>query len=166
MRWLAALCLFVVLGCGNSTSTGEDRECNDGGSPPTLAGSYCEDISMLYREVKCLTVSDALRVEYVRPVGTGSEKTVQIIVSSANVVLEPNHEIKLREVGGEVRRILAEGNLSLTEELENTSSLTFTKYDGMLGNEVVGSFALLFTSGRTLRGDFTCTLQDARPTGM
>lgn len=155
---------LALASCGGSAE-GEERECNDGGSVPTLDGSYCEDVEMLYLESKCLTVDPALRIEYVRPLGSGSEKTLQIIVSGANVVLEANKEINLSSAGAEVRRILSAGPLTLTAELENNSTLTFTEYTGTIGSTAHGSFALRFKSGRTLRGEFECTIEDAKPAG-
>lgn len=156
----------VAASCGGG-GEGDERECNDGGSIPTLSGSYCEDVQMLYLQAKCLTIAPALRIEYVRPIGTGSEKTLQIIVSGDNVVLEPNKEIKLLAAGAEVRRILADAQapITLTGELEQSSSLIFTEYSGMIGTPAKGSFAMLFKSGRTLRGEFECIVEDARPPG-
>jgi hypothetical protein len=166
MRRASIIFALGLAACGGAKE-GEERECNDGGSTNTLNGSYCEDVSMLYKEVKCLTVGQALRIEYVRPIGTGSEKTLQIIVSGENVVLEAGTEIKLLDVGAEVRRIIADAQapITLTGELEASSSLIFSEYTGMIGTPAKGSFAMLFKSGRNLRGEFECTVEDARPAG-
>lgn len=165
MASLGICAVFCLGACGDSD--GEENQCNGGGSGNTLEGSYCEDVDMIFTEVGCLTVvgSKALRIEYVRPIGTGSEKTLQIILSGDNVVLEANKEIKLTDVGAEVRRILADAAapIRLTDELEAQSSLTFGTYTSSIGQAMDGKFAMLFKSGRNLRGEFECTLKDATP---
>lgn len=163
-RLAVALPLVLLAACGGKDE-GEERRCNDGGSGSTLRGSYCEDVEMRYTDVKFLIVSDSLRIEYVRPVGTGSEKTLQIILNGTEVVLEPNVDIKLLDSGAQVRRVIAESPapLTLTGEIESTSTLTFREYTGAIGSKVTGMFALLFKSGRTLSGDFEGVIEDARP---
>jgi hypothetical protein len=156
--------LSLGTGCGGTADDGL-RHCNDGGSGNTLRGSYCEGLDVAFSEVKALTVSTALRIEYVRPIGTGSEKTLQLILDGSVVILEPNVEIKLLDAGAQVRRILADAQApqNLTDELEPQSSITFTTYSGEIGSRITGSFAILLKSGRTLSGDFDATIEDARP---
>lgn len=166
-RLLLLVGLVALIGassCGGD-DPGDVRGCNDGGAGNALRGSYCEDVEMLFTEVKALTVSKSLRIEYVRPIGGGSEKTLQIILDGTVVVLEPNVEINLLESRAQIRRIVAEAQtpLTLTGELQNTSTLSFTEYTGAIGSAVAGKFSLLFKSGRTLAGDFESVIEDARP---
>jgi hypothetical protein len=159
---LALAASFLCAGCGGDDG---ERECNDGEEANSLEGSYCEDTEMKYTQVRVLTVADALRIEYTRPIGTGAEKTLQIILSGGNVVFAPNTEINLIDAGAEVRRILAEAPapITLTQELEATSTLTLNEYNAAIGSKITGSFAMLFKSGRNLRGKFEATLEDAMP---
>lgn len=153
----------LLAACGGS----DDglRHCNDGGSGSTLHGSYCEGIDMAFSEVAILTISGALRIEYVRPLGTGLEKTLQIIIDGSVINLEPNVEIELLAAGAQVRRVIAEAQApqTLTGELEPSSSITFSQLTGEIGSPIAGEFAMLFKSGRTLGGEFAGTIEDARP---
>ena len=162
---LGLVSVGTVAGCGGADDG--YRHCNDGDSGNSLKGSYCEDIDMAYSQVRVLTVSNALRIEYVRPLGTGSEKTLQIIIDGSSVVLEPNVEIGMVASGAQVRRIVAEAPQNLTAELEARSSITFTDYSDMtIGKHIAGKFAMLFKSGRTLNGEFEATIEDALPSAM
>jgi hypothetical protein len=162
-RNLLAIVIFALFaGCGGP-GEGDERHCNDGGSPNKLEGSYCEDVSMIYTEVRFLTVSTALRIEYVRPLGSGSEKTLQIILDGSRVVLEPNVDIQLLATGAQIRRVLAEAQITLTQEIEASSTIRFHEYNGAVGSRVSGQFAILFKSGRTLSGEFEGVIEEARP---
>src|SRR5262245_17335989 len=118
-----SLLLLTAAGALSAACGGDDggeKHCNGGGSGNTLEGSYCEDTEMIFAEVKCLLVANNLRIEYVRMIGTGSEKTLQIILSGDNVTLEPNREINLKMVAAEVRRVVAEAQepIRLTAQIE------------------------------------------------
>lgn len=168
-RWGLILALALSgAACGDGGNSGDERECNDGNDSNSLKGSYCENTPMVYRDVKFLVVqgSKALRVEYVRTIGTGSEKTLQLIVPSDRVMLLPNTDIKLLDAGASVRRLLAEGVQDLTVEIQDSSNINFTDYTGTIGSHIAGKFALLFKNGRTLSGDFDGTIEDANPMSM
>jgi hypothetical protein len=164
-RRAAAAILVLAFGCGGGGGDGDERHCNDGGDGNTLNGSYCEDVDMIFTQAKFLTVSTALRIEYVRPIGTGIEKTLQIILDGSRVVLEPNVDIQLLAAGAQIRRILvnAQAPLTLTGEVEASSTIRFSEYTGAIGSRIAGQFAILFKSGRTLSGEFEGTIEDAMP---
>ena len=75
--------------------------------------------------------------------------------------------INLVDSGTQIQRLLsgAQAPISLTREIEPSSTLTFVEYTGAIGSTVRGMFSILFKSGRTLAGDFEGLLEDALPQG-
>jgi hypothetical protein len=168
MRGMAAICaLSTCLACGGGGKNSDEHKCNDGGSGNELHGSYCEDTPMNFTDVRFLTIGSGLRIEYDRTLGSGSEKTLQIILDGSRYVFMDNTDIPLLEDGGLVRRILADAQepQNLTVELDpmKPQKIHFDKYNSKIGSPVSGSFGFLFKSGRTLDGSFTGTLESAMP---
>ena len=158
-----ALALTVALAaCG-----GEDGEktCNGSGGDNRLEGSYCEDVEMRFTEVRVLRQasggSEFLRIEYVRPLGTGLEKTLTVLFDAGQLTITPGARLAFLTAGGSVRRVLLEGSVNLTSELDDTTAVTFDTYTGEVGTPVAGQVDLSFTNGRKLTAAFSATLQDA-----
>lgn len=157
----------VSIGIGSLlTGCGDDGiyECNGGGSANTLSGSYCENTEMVFTEVALLLVGSTktLRIEYIN--GDRTNKTLQILVTPpANEPFVENQTISLTAIGATVQRFAASATapINLTSELDSTSNLLFSKYNGEVGAEAAGEFHLLFKTGRTLEGEFEGVIVDA-----
>lgn len=155
------LAVVALNGCGSS---GDEQSCGGSGGANELSGSYCEGLEVKFTEVQTLLQSDTfLRVEYIRPLGTGQEKTLQILFDTTKVNIELGAPISLVDVGATVRRVLTEGSQNLTTELTPMSNLTLNEYSGTIGTPIKGEFAITLQNGRTLLGKFSSTLEDAMP---
>lgn len=161
---LLACAMTVAWGCGSDT--GENR-CNGGGGANTLEGSYCEDVEMLFTEARMLTLTSGdrafLRIEYVRPLGTGLEKTLMVVFDTQAATITPGEKIDFLQAGGSVTRVLLAGPVTLTTELEGTNTVQLDTWTGEIGSPIKGRVDLSFKNGRRLSGTFEGTLQDALP---
>jgi len=168
MRALRLLLLSTVAcglaACGDSD--GESR-CNGGGGANQLEGSYCEDVEMLFTEVRLTQLESGprsyLRIEYVRPIGTGLEKTLSVVFDTNAVMITEGEKIDLLAAGGSVTRVLTTGAVNLTDDLEGTNTVQLDTWTGALDSRVTGRVDLSFSSGRKLSGTFDGTLADAMP---
>lgn len=164
LRSLALACALVGTACG---SDGDETRCNGGGGANTLEGSYCEDVEMLFAEARLLKLSsgdrDFLRIEYVRPLGTGLEKTLMVVFDTKAVTITEGEKINFLEAGGSVTRVLLNGPVTLTGELEGTNTVQLDTWTGEIGSPIKGRVDLSFKNGRRLSGTFEGTLQDALP---
>ena len=174
MRVLGGALLALALtasACGEDNGNGELVECNGGGEPNSLEGSYCEGVSMSFSEVRIKKqpagASFFVIVDWVTPTAENSlEKTLVVAFSSETVVIEPGVEIPILNHGGSVRRILAEGAMDLTSQLEPAMTrIRFDSWNGEIGSDVTGQVAMLFKSGRTLTGKFGGKLLDGSAPG-
>ena len=161
--WAAALLAVVVAGCG-----GEDGEklCNGSGGANRIEGSYCEDVEMRFTETRLLLQASAgdskyLFIEYVRPLGTGLEKTLLVGFNTSQLTITEGERISFLPASGTVRRVLTEGSVTLTSELDSTTSVTLDSYSGEVGTDMSGHVDLSFTSGRKLTGYFSGTLAES-----
>ena len=156
--------LLALVGCGGSDG---EKQCNGSGGANTLTGSYCEDVEMRFSQVRLLRVDAGatafLRIEYVRPLGTGLEKTLMVILDTGATSIETGTKIDLLGNGGSVTRLLVEGSINLTPELEAPTTVEFETYSGELGSSLKGQVDLSFSNGRKLTGTFEGILEDALP---
>lgn len=154
----------TLLACGGD---GDDTRCNGGGGSNQLEGSYCEDVEMVFSEVRLSLLTSGprayLRIEYVRPIGTGLEKTLSVVFDTNAVTIEPGTKLDLLTAGGSVTRVLSEGIVTLTPELEGDNTVQLDTWTGEIGSRVSGQVDLAFSNGRRLSGTFDGTLVDAAP---
>ena len=155
-----------------SACSGDDKTtCNGADGANSLDGSYCEDIDMAFTEVRIKSQESAgnqfVTIEYLdgelnpqNPV-----KTLQIIFNAGATMIEPDAPLDLNVIMASIRRFPPEASrpIDLTGDLEDSSNLVFSSFSNTLGDNIKGSFALLFDTGRTLNGDFEGPLVDARP---
>jgi hypothetical protein len=161
-----ALALALALAACGGEDDGE-RLCNGAGGDNRLEGSYCEDVEMRFSEVRLLSQASGgaqfLRIEYVRPVGTGLEKTLAVLFDPGQLDVQLGQRLPFLTAGGSVRRVLLEGAVTLTPELEDTSAVTLDQYTGVVGDPMAGQVDLSFKNGRKLTAYFSGTLADAAP---
>ncbi len=166
LRRALALTLISLAACGGVTE-GDERQCNGSSGDNLLEGSYCEDVEMIFTEARVLKLESGsrsfLRIEYVRPLGTGLEKTLMVVFDANAVMIVPGEKFDFLDAGGSVTRILQSGPVGLTGELEGTNTVQLDTWTGELGSPVQGRVDLSFRNGRRLSGTFKATLQDALP---
>lgn len=171
---IGSIGLLLFMGCGS----GDELKCGGSGSGgDSLDGSYCEDIPIQFTEATIgrqnSNGSDEyfIFVRYVDATANTVEprKVLEILIPSSGVVIEPDKEIPIKDVvGATVRRFPSaeEGSIQaivLTQELQDTSSITFTEFTGEFDSIAKGEFALLFESGRTLSGTFEGPIDEIKP---
>lgn len=166
MKRLSIILAAALLGaCGGSD--GDEKRCNGGGGANQLEGSYCEDVEMLFTDVRVNLLESGpqsfLRIEYVRPLGTGLEKTLMVVFVVSDVMVVEGEKIPLLDFGGSVTRVLNTGSVNLTSELEASSTVQLDTWSGEIGSPVSGRVDLAFQNGRRLSGTFEATLTDAMP---
>jgi hypothetical protein len=165
--------LLTALLSAHCGGAGSESSCNGGSTGGgSIEGSYCEEVEMIFSEVRTRLVQSkdennedvprSLEIDYRRPLGTGFETTLKISINLLFFELRDNVSVDLTETGTSVRRILEDGVIDLNGQIGDNSNVTLSKYSGELGSDTVGTFDILFTSGRTLRGDFSSKLVDAR----
>jgi hypothetical protein len=172
---LSSMAFGTGFGCSGGKGNSDTHSCNDGASGNALSGSYCEDTPMLFTEVRFLTLDTALRIEYVRPVGSGAscetgvacEKTLQIIIDSTMYMFMKSACVPVLMDGGSVRRILADTSepIDLTMDLDpaKPQNVCFDDWNGT-GGHAAGHFGFFLKTGRTLNGLFDGTVVSAVPT--
>lgn len=166
LRTALMAAILGLCACGGA-SEGDELSCNGNGGDNLLEGSYCEDVEMIFTEARVLSlVSGArsfVRIEYVRPLGTGLEKTLMVVFDASAVMIVPGEKFNFLDAGGSVTRILQAGPVGLTGELEGTNTVQLDVWTGELDSPVEGRVDLAFKNGRRLSGEFKATLQDALP---
>ncbi len=165
-NFLKILFVTTLSACGGE----EEGVCNGGSyAGGKLEGSYCEDVEMRFTELRTRLQSSGqqqfLAIEYVRPLGTGLEKTLSVVLQISSVTVTPGQPIDLLAAGGSVRRTLSEGVMNLTPEVENTSTLTLDVDQGEVNTAIKGRVNILFKTGRTLSGEFDGNLTATTPEG-
>ncbi len=164
LRTSLLACATLLSACGGDSS---ETKCNGGGGANTLEGSYCEDVEMLFTEARLLKLTSGdrafLRIEYVRPLGTGLEKTLMVVFDTQAVTITPGEKIDFLQAGGSVTRVLLAGPVTLTTELEGTNTVQLDTWTGEIGSPIKGRVDLSFKNGRRLSGTFEGTLLDALP---
>jgi hypothetical protein len=172
MRILLSGMLVLLFGC----SGGDELECGGAGaSGDSLDGSYCEDIPISFTdaEIRRQDSTDQYYI-FIRYVDANANtveprKVLEILIPSSGVIIEPNKQIFIRMVqGATVRRFPSaeEGTIQaipLTEELKDTSQVTFSEFTGEIDSAASGEFALLFENGRTLSGTYSGTIIQNTP---
>jgi hypothetical protein len=165
---------LLVLACSVAACSGGDDDVGACAGTPvggnSLDGSYCEGLEMLFSDVR-LKVQESgdskfITIDYLLQSAdsTTPQKTLTILFEASAVMIEVDKMIPLLDAGGQVRRITADMILDLTDELEDSSQITFTTYTGDVGTDAKGNFGFLFKNGRTLSGTFEGQLVDARST--
>lgn len=169
MRWMISILFLLAAAC----SGGDDDRGTCGGASVggnTLDGSYCEGLELAFTSVR-IKAQDAgdsrfVTIEYLlaEENTTTPLKTLSILLETSAVNVEVNKAIPIFDANGVVRRIDRNNMITLTDQLEPDSQVTFTTFTGEVGSETKGSFGFRFVNGRTLLGDFEATMVDARDT--
>ena len=158
----ALLVTPMLVGCGDDGP----RSCTGSGDDEALRGSFCEGSEISYDTIELgwLPTSQTLRIRYGFQEETRVSPSFEIQLLGTQVVLETGVSIPVRTVGF-VRRWpegATEAQL-LTDQLANSSNVSFETLELQAGGAVKGQFNLLFDSGRTLSGTFEGTFVDLTP---
>ena len=155
----SAALAFALAGCGDDGET----SCNGGGGDNRLEGSYCEQVEMVFTEARLRKQGTFLLIEYVRPIGTGLEKTLIVTLDTDGLMIVPGERLDFLASGGTARRVLTDATVNLTPELDPTSTIQLDTWTGDVGSPIAGRVDLSFASGRKLSAVFSGTLVESTP---
>jgi hypothetical protein len=131
-----------------------------GGSTTELDGSIGQSLDLSYNDVSVRLIGDELEIRYLRDVeGGGEETTAKLVVELGDEKLAAGLEMILDADNAIVDRVVQDSS-SFPEIEQGTLSID---EGGDVGETLAGEFGVTFTTGSTLFGDFSATLEIFEP---
>lgn len=149
-RSLPAIAVVLLSGCGEPDVD--------------LWGSIDETFSLEFDRHEIKKQETALLVEYIKELGGGAEeKPAKLVVNTANLLIEPNSELKadaFEEGIVTLERVAAVGG---DYPPITGGTVFFEEYQFVDGGLVSGTFTILFENGRNLFGNFNDLVEEIEP---